>query len=101
MGCGCGGKSGYETQAEKTLDCGCGCGGLKKSDVFKAKTSIHAAILFFLVANPATFQLMRSIVGGWVASDSGCPSGPGLLLHTLVFGLVTFLLMKITLPSPY
>jgi hypothetical protein len=100
MGCGC--KSGYDTQAaEKTLDCGCGCAGLRKSDVLKGKASLHAALLFFLVANPATFQLMRSVLGAWVASDGGCPTGPGLILHAVVFGLLTFLIMKITLPTPY
>jgi len=100
-GCGC---SGYNTEgasAKKTADCGCGCGGLKKSDLFKAKTSFQAALVFFLIANPATFKIMSNLLGGWVASDSGCPSGAGLLLHSLVFGLVVFGLMKITLPSPY
>lgn len=101
MGCGCGGKSGYETQAEKTLDCGCGCAGLRKSDVLKGKASLNGALLFFLVANPATFQFVRSVVGGWVASESGCPTGPGLLLHTVVYGLLVFLIMKISLPTPY
>lgn len=100
MTCGC---SGYETQSEpkKSLDCGCGCGGLKKSDTLKAKYSFQSALLFFLIANPAAFQVMRRVLGGWVASDTGCPTGAGLLLHSLVFGLVVFLLMKVTLPSPY
>lgn len=99
MTCGC--ASGYQTQGEKTLDCGCGCGGLKKSDKLKAKYSFQSALLFFLVANPATFNLMRGLLGDWVASGSGCPTGTGLLLHSVVFGLVVFLLMKVTLPSPY
>jgi hypothetical protein len=101
MGCGCGGKSGYETQAEKTLDCGCGCAGLRKSDVLKGKVSFQSALLFFLIANPATFQVMRGILGSWVASDGGCPTGPGLVLHAIVYGLVTFLIMKLSLPTPY
>lgn len=99
MGCGCG-ASGYQTE-KKSLDCGCGCGGLKKSDKLKAKYSFQSALLFFLVANPATFNLMRSLLGDWVASGAGCPTGTGLLLHSVVFGLVVFLLMKVTLPSPY
>jgi hypothetical protein len=100
----CGRCSGYQTQddkKEKTMDCGCGCGGLKKSDAFKAKISLQSALLFFLIANPATYQIMRRVLGGWVASDTGCPTGAGVLLHSLVFGLVVFLLMKVTLPSPY
>jgi hypothetical protein len=98
--CNCG-KSGYQTQGEKTLDCGCGCAGLRKSDILKGKASLHAALLFFLVANPATFQIVRSVAGNWVASEGGCPTGAGLLLHTLVYGLLAFLIMKLTLPTPY
>lgn len=96
-------SSGYQTPGSDSgsMDCGCGCGGLKKSDALKAKYSFQSALLFFLIANPATFKLMKRLLGGWVASDTGCPSGAGLLLHSLVFGLVVFLLMKVTLPSPY
>ena len=103
MTCGCAsGASGYKTPTgTASLDCGCGCAGLKKSDMLKAKYSLQSALLFFLIANPATFQLMRRLIGSWVSSDSGCPSGAGLLLHSLVFGLVVYLLMKVTLPSPY
>ena len=102
MTCGaCAMTSGYQTQTTGSLDCGCGCGGLKKSDSLKVKYSLQSALLFFLIANPATFQIMRRLLGGWVAGDTGCPTGAGLLLHSLVFGIVVFLLMKVTLPSPY
>ena len=84
-----------------TKDCGCGCSGLKKSDKMKAMHSLQAAALFFIVANPATYRLTRSILGDWVASDRGLASGAGLLLHSIVFALVVFVLMKVTLPSPY
>jgi hypothetical protein len=49
-------------------------------------------ILFFIVANPATFKLVRSVAGSWVASAEGLPTTLGLLLHALVFVLLcTFL----------
>ena len=49
-------------------------------------------ILFFIVANPATFKLVRSVTGSWVASAEGLPTTLGLLLHALVFVLLcTFL----------
>ena len=49
-------------------------------------------ILFFIVANPATFKLVRSVAGSWVASAEGLPTTMGLLLHALVFVLLcTFL----------
>jgi len=45
-------------------------------------------ILFFLVASPATFKLMRKFLGSWVASAEGLPHAPGLLLHSAVYVLL-------------
>ena len=45
-------------------------------------------IVFFLVANPETFKLTRSLFGSWVGSTYGVPSNLGLLLHALVFVLL-------------
>lgn len=95
--CNC---SGYKTKTDDTLDCGCGCAGLKKSDVLKGKVSFQAALLFFLIANPLTFKLTSNVFGSWVA-DAGCPTSAGLILHAVVYGLITFLLMKISLPTPF
>ena len=49
-------------------------------------------ITFFVIANPETFKLVRSIAGNWVASADGCPTTAGLLLHALVFVIVCHLL---------
>ena len=46
-------------------------------------------IVFFLVANPETFKMTRSLLGGWVGSTYGVPSNFGLLLHALVFVLLS------------
>ena len=101
MSCGaCGMKSGYKMENDPAkLDCGCGCAGLKKSDALKVKTSLQSAILFFIIANPYTYQIMTNIFGSWVGGK--CPTPAGLLLHSLVFGLIVFGLMKVTLPSPH
>lgn len=49
-------------------------------------------LAFFIVANPETFKLVRSLAGDWVASSYGVPTTAGLLLHALVYVLlVTFL----------
>lgn len=49
-------------------------------------------LAFFIVANPATFKLVRGVVGSWVSSAEGLPTTAGLLLHALVYVLlVTFL----------
>jgi hypothetical protein len=46
-------------------------------------------IVFFLVANPETFKLTSSLLGSWIANSSGLPSNLGLLLHALVFVLLS------------
>ena len=49
----------------------------------KVKYSLYSALIFFLVANPATFRLVNSVIPG--VAVNGCPTGAGLLLHTVVF----------------
>lgn len=49
-------------------------------------------VVFFLVANPATFKIMRKLLGSWVASAEGVATPAGLILHAVVFvGLAIFL----------
>ena len=74
-------------------DCGCGCNGKKQEQKFLI--SIMSALVFFVVANPETFRLMRKVFGLWVSSPTGCPSTGGLALHTVVFMLVTWGMMNI------
>lgn len=74
-------------------DCGCGCKGKKQEQKFLI--SVMSALVFFIIANPDTFRLMRKILGSWVSSPTGCPTSKGLILHTLVFLLVTWGMMNI------
>jgi hypothetical protein len=74
-------------------DCGCGCNGKKQEAKFIL--SIVSALVFFIVANPETFKLVRRLVGSWVATPTGCPSMMGLLLHAVVFMLVVWGMMNI------
>ena len=74
-------------------DCGCGCDGKKQEQKFLI--SIMSALVFFVVANPETFRVMRKVFGSWVSSPNGCPSIGGLALHTIVFMLVTWGMMNI------
>jgi len=55
---------------------------------FDLKKNLLPFIVFFIVANPATFKLVRSVAGGWVSSAEGLPTTAGLLLHALVFVLL-------------
>jgi len=59
------------------------------------KKKILPFLAFFIVANPATFKLVRSVAGGWVASAEGLPTTLGLLLHALVFVLLTAFLWRL------
>ena len=79
-------------------DCGCGCDGRKQEE--KLITSIISGLTFFVIANPETFRLMRSIFGSRIATPTGCPSTVGLLLHTVVFILVVWGMMNIRPETP-
>ena len=74
-------------------DCGCGCGGAKAQQKFLI--SVMSALVFFIISNPDTYRLTRSIFGRWVAGPTGCPSVRGLMLHTVVFVLITWGMMNI------
>jgi hypothetical protein len=49
---------------------------------------------FVVLASPQAFELTRKIGGGWIASGEGVPKLGGLLLHALVFILVTHFLWR-------
>lgn len=74
-------------------DCGCGCDGKKQEK--KLLISIMAGLLFFIIANPDTFRLMRRILGNWVAGPNGCPTTKGLVLHTIVYILISWGMMNV------
>ena len=74
-------------------DCGCGCNGKKQEK--KMMISLMSAALFYVVANPQTFLLMKGLTGLNIANAAGCPTGLGLLIHALVFFLVTWGLMNV------
>jgi len=57
--------------------------------VNKNGITLLAAAIFYIVANPATYQLTRKYIGDWVASAAGCPTSRGLLLHVIVYALIT------------
>lgn len=60
----------------------------------KMYISIQTALLAFILFNPMTFQAVRGLIGGWVATTDGLPKTLGLLLHTALFGLILYVLMK-------
>lgn len=72
------------------FDCRC-----KTSRRDKLMISIISALVFFIIANPETFKLVRRIAGSWVATPTGCPSMTGLVLHAAVFMVVVRGMMDI------
>jgi hypothetical protein len=65
----------------------------------KMYISIQTALIAFVLYNPMTFQAVRSLLGGWVASAEGLPKILGLFLHTALFGLILYVLMRPTKPK--
>ena len=51
----------------------------------KLKHSLYGTLIFFLIASPAMFSVVGSILGNWVASPAGCPTLTGVLLHAVVY----------------
>ena len=52
------------------------------------------AVLYALVASPATYQATRGVFGPWVASYEGTARLGGLILHAIVFILLATLAMR-------
>ena len=58
-------------------------------------TSAVAGLLFFILANPETFMIVRKFLGNWVANQYGTPTMYGLLFHAFVFMMITWAMMNI------
>lgn len=68
------------------------------STSLKISATIQSMIVFIIVSLPLTYKVTNGILGGIVgklADSSGCPTTTGLLIHTVVFGLIVFALMTI------
>jgi hypothetical protein len=65
----------------------------------KLYISLQTALLAFVFFNPMLFKLVASVLGKWVSDSAGAPTMLGLLLHTVLFGLVLYLLMRPTSPK--
>lgn len=61
----------------------------------KVRASLISAVLFAIVASPQLFALMQGLLGGLVrvTSASGVPTLAGLVLHSVVFGLIVYAFM--------
>lgn len=61
----------------------------------KITTSAIAALTFYIVSNPITYKVVDGILGKFfqIADYQGCPTGVGLIVQTVLFGVVTYAMM--------
>ena len=66
------------------------------SSSVKLSATIQSIIVFIIVSLPFTYRITNHLLGGLVgklADSSGCPTGLGLIIHSIVFGLIIYALM--------
>jgi len=62
--------------------------------------SIQAALVFLVISSPFVYKLTDSLFGNiFDISVNGCPTIAGLLLHTVVYGLVVYVMMLVQKPK--
>ncbi len=62
----------------------------------KIKYSLYSALIFFFIASPMMYMLTSRIFGSWIASR-GCPTGFGVLFHSVVYFLAVWGFMNLPL----
>jgi len=63
------------------------------SNVDKWRYTLWSTAVFVAVSHPETYKLMNKFFK--VASDAGCPTIQGMLIHALVFTLIVRGIMEI------
>jgi hypothetical protein len=62
----------------------------------RTSASLLAAFLFLIVGSPLLYNSTNKLLGSLLkTSSNGCATCSGLVLHAIVFGLITYLLMSI------
>ncbi len=63
---------------------------------FAFYATLRSIIIFLIVSLPFTYKTTNRLLGGAVgrlADQSGCPTPLGLVIHSLVFGIIIYTLM--------
>ena len=68
---------------------------LKQDKKSQWKFSIISAIIFLLISSPFMYNITNSILG--ITTTNGCPTVVGLILHTIVFLLISYGVMQLDL----
>jgi hypothetical protein len=58
-----------------------------------SKHWIIPLLIFFIVANPATYKMTRKVLGS-IASPDGLPSQMGVAVHAVVFVILAKFIMR-------
>ena len=61
----------------------------------KLVSTIITMLIFFAVNMPVTYKLVDKLFGGknFIVNVYGCPTWAGVAIHTVVFGLILYLVM--------
>jgi hypothetical protein len=59
------------------------------------KFSLISAIIFLIISSPFMYNITNSIIG--ITLEKGSPSVTGLILHTVVFLLISYGVMQLDL----
>lgn len=66
------------------------------SDSLKWKYSFYSALIFFIISSPQIYKITHRILGKYVKiANGGCPTAVGLVLHSVVYMVALFGLMKL------
>ena len=67
----------------------------RKNEGLKWKYSFYAALIFYVISLPQTYELTQKILGKIITTSSkGCPTSGGLAVHAFVFLLIMVALMS-------
>jgi hypothetical protein len=62
--------------------------------MFICPKKLLMALLFMLLASSMAFQAVRSVLGGWIATQEGLPKIGGLFVHAIVFMTLSTMLWR-------
>ena len=60
--------------------------------------TLQSIVVFLIISAPMTYKITNGLLGGLVgklADSSGCPTTVGLIVHSIVFGLIVYGLMQL------
>lgn len=60
--------------------------------------TLQSIVVFLIISAPMTYKITNGLLGGLVgklADSSGCPTTVGLIVHSVVFGLIVYGLMQL------